>query len=156
MLHDKDLRIDVFRASGAGGQHVNVTDSAVRITHLPTNTVVSIQDERSQHKNKEKAMSLLRSRIYEQQRNKLNAERAKLRSSQIGTGDRSERVRTYNVLQSRVTDHRINYSVHSVEQVLDGTMLGDIIDKLREADRQDRLAELAQPTGKTNSGNDKR
>jgi peptide chain release factor 1 len=130
-IDDKDLRIDVFRASGPGGQSVNTTDSAVRITHLPTGLVVSQQDEKSQHKNKAKAMKVLRARLYELERSKLDAERAQNRRSQIGTGDRSERIRTYNFPQGRVTDHRIAFTTHQLPYVLEGaSALDEIIDAL--------------------------
>ena len=130
-IDDKDLRIDVFRASGPGGQSVNTTDSAVRITHLPTGLVVSQQDEKSQHKNKAKAMKVLRARLYELERSKLDAERAQNRRSQIGTGDRSERIRTYNFPQGRVTDHRIGFTTHQLPYVLEGApALDEIIDAL--------------------------
>lgn len=121
-IDPKDLRIDSFRASGAGGQHVNVTDSAVRITHLPTGTVVTCQDERSQHKNRDKAMRLLGAKILEEKRRKLEEERATLRSSQVGSGDRSERIRTYNFPQNRVTDHRNNQTLYNLENVLEGEL----------------------------------
>lgn len=121
-IDPKELRIETYRASGAGGQHVNVTDSAVRITHLPTGTVVVCQDERSQHKNRDKAMRLLGAKIVEEKRRKLEAERALLRSSQVGTGDRSERIRTYNFPQNRVTDHRINQTLYNLTAVLDGDL----------------------------------
>jgi peptide chain release factor 1 len=130
-IDDKDLRIDVFRASGPGGQSVNTTDSAVRITHLPTGLVVSQQDEKSQHKNKAKAMKVLRARLYEMERAKRDAERAQDRRSQIGTGDRSERIRTYNYPQGRVTDHRIGFTTHQLPYVLEGApALDEIIDAL--------------------------
>ena len=119
---DKDLRIDVYRAGGHGGQCVNTTDSAVRITHLPTGTVVAIQDEKSQFKNKDKAMKILRSRLYEKQQAEADAERRDLRRSQVGSGDRAEKIRTYNFPQSRVTDHRINLSLYSLDQVINGDL----------------------------------
>ncbi len=121
-IQEKDLSIDTYRASGAGGQHVNVTDSAVRITHLPTGVVVTCQDERSQHKNKEKAMRLLRARIAEEKRRKQHSEIAALRSSQVGTGDRSERIRTYNFPQNRLTDHRIDLTLYKLDQIMDGDL----------------------------------
>ena len=124
------MRIDVYRASGPGGQSVNTTDSAVRITHLPTNTVVIQQDEKSQHKNREKAMKVLMARLYEQERARLAAERSQERKGQIGTGDRSERIRTYNFPQGRVSDHRINLSKRNLKSLLDGE-LSDLIDALR-------------------------
>ena len=138
-VNESDLRIDVYRASGAGGQHVNKTESAVRITHLPTGIVVAMQEERSQHKNRAKAMKILRSRIYEQQRLSLNATRAADRKSQVGTGDRSERIRTYNFPQGRVTDHRINLTLHKIDRVMLGEM-DDIIDALIAEDQAARLA----------------
>ena len=141
-IEDKDLRIDVFRASGPGGQSVNTTDSAVRITHLPTGVVVSMQDEKSQHKNRAKAMKILRARIYEAKRAAKDAERAAARRSQIGTGDRSERVRTYNFPQGRVTDHRISLTLHKLDKVLSGEALDEIIDALTREDEADRLAEM--------------
>lgn len=119
---EKDLEIDTYRASGAGGQHVNTTDSAVRITHVPTGTVVTCQDERSQHKNKEKALRLLSAKIAEEVRRKQHAERSALRSSQVGSGDRSERIRTYNFPQNRVTDHRINLTLYKLDQVMEGSL----------------------------------
>ncbi len=121
-IEEKDLRIDVFRSSGPGGQSVNTTDSAVRIVHIPTGVTVSMQDEKSQHKNREKAMKVLRSRLYEAERDKIERERAASRKEQVGSGDRSERVRTYNFPQNRVTDHRINHTSHRIEDI----MLGDI------------------------------
>jgi peptide chain release factor 1 len=129
-IDEKDLRIDVFRASGPGGQSVNTTDSAVRITHLPSGLVVSQQDEKSQHKNKAKAMKVLRARLYDLERAKLDAERSQTRRSQIGTGDRSQRIRTYNFPQGRVTDHRIGLTLHSLDHVLEGRGLDEIIDAL--------------------------
>ncbi|MEQ8639930.1 MAG: peptide chain release factor 1 [Alphaproteobacteria bacterium] len=139
-VEDKDLRIDVFRARGPGGQSVNTTDSAVRITHLPTGIVVSQQDEKSQHKNRAKAMKVLRARLYERQRAALQAERAEHRRSQVGSGDRSERIRTYNFPQNRVTDHRINLSLHSLERVIAGEALDEIIEALMAEDEAERLA----------------
>ena len=129
-IDEKDLRIDVFRASGPGGQSVNTTDSAVRITHMPCGLVVSQQDEKSQHKNKAKAMKVLRARLYDLERAKLDAERSQTRRSQIGTGDRSQRIRTYNFPQGRVTDHRIGLTLHSLDLVLEGRGLDEIIDAL--------------------------
>jgi len=129
-IDEKDLRIDVFRASGPGGQSVNTTDSAVRITHLRSGLVVSQQDEKSQHKNKAKAMKVLRARLYDLERAKLDAERSQTRRSQIGTGDRSQRIRTYNFPQGRVTDHRIGLTLHSLDLVLEGRGLDEIIDAL--------------------------
>ncbi|MHA1536209.1 MAG: peptide chain release factor 1 [Alphaproteobacteria bacterium] len=140
VIEDKDLRIDVYRASGPGGQSVNTTDSAVRITHLPTGTVVAIQDEKSQHKNKAKAMKVLRARVYEKQRAELDAERAANRRGQIGSGDRSERIRTYNFPQGRVTDHRIGLTLHKLDAVLEGEALDELIDALTTEDQAARLA----------------
>lgn len=139
---DKDLRIDTYRASGAGGQHVNKTDSAIRITHIPTNTVVQCQDERSQFKNKERAMKMLRSKLYEAQRQKIDSERAGLRKSQVGTGDRSDKIRTYNYPQNRVTDHRVNLTLYKLDYVMRGEALDEIIDKLITEDQIQRLSEL--------------
>jgi peptide chain release factor 1 len=141
-IADKDLRIDVFRSSGPGGQSVNTTDSAVRITHLPTGLVVQQQDEKSQHKNKAKALKVLRARLYEHQRATIEAERAATRKSQIGTGDRSERIRTYNYPQGRVTDHRINLTLHKIEKILAGEALDEMIDALIASDQAERLSEL--------------
>lgn len=139
---DKDLRIDTYRASGAGGQHVNKTDSAIRITHIPTNTVVQCQDERSQFKNKERAMKMLRSKLYEAQRQKIDSERAGLRKLQVGTGDRSDKIRTYNYPQNRVTDHRVNLTLYKLDYVMRGEALDEIIDKLITEDQIQRLSEL--------------
>jgi len=141
-IEEKDLRIDVFRAQGAGGQHVNTTDSAVRITHLPTGLVVVQQDEKSQHKNKAKALKILRARIYEQERARQASARAAQRKSQVGSGDRSERIRTYNFPQNRVTDHRIGLSLHKLDQVMAGEALDELVDALAAEDRAARLAEL--------------
>jgi len=138
----EDIRVDVFRASGAGGQHVNTTESAVRITHLPTGIVVSQQDEKSQHRNRDKAMRILRARIYEAERQRLADERASERKGQVGSGDRSERIRTYNFPQGRVTDHRINLTLHKIEKVMAGEALGEIVDALVSADQAERLAAL--------------
>jgi peptide chain release factor 1 len=140
-IDDKDLRIDVFRSSGPGGQSVNTTDSAVRITHLPTGIVVQQQDEKSQHKNKAKAMKVLRARLYEMERQAKDAERAASRKSQVGSGDRSERIRTYNFPQGRVTDHRINLTLYKIDKVLSGEALDEIVDALLAEDQAARLAE---------------
>ncbi|MBC8445016.1 MAG: peptide chain release factor 1 [Rhodospirillaceae bacterium] len=141
-IEDKDLRIDVFRASGPGGQSVNTTDSAVRITHLPTGVVVSQQDEKSQHKNKAKAMRVLRARLYEHERQMADAKRAANRKSQVGSGDRSERIRTYNFPQGRVTDHRINLTLHKLDRIMDGD-LDEAIDALISEDQARKLAEIS-------------
>ena len=141
-IEEKDLRIDTYRASGAGGQHVNTTDSAVRITHLPTGVVVAIQDEKSQHKNKAKALKILRSRIYEEERRAKDAERATSRKEQIGSGDRSERIRTYNFPQGRISDHRINLTLYKIEEVLREGRLDEFIDALISEDEARRLAEI--------------
>ena len=137
-INPNDLRIDVFRAGGPGGQCVNTTDSAVRITHIPTGLVVSCQDEKSQHKNKEKGMKILRSRLFDLMQEQQHDEIASQRKSQVGTGDRSERIRTYNFPQGRVTDHRIGLTLHRLESVLDGD-LDEIIDALQAADQAERL-----------------
>ena len=129
-IEDKDLRIDVFRSSGPGGQSVNTTDSAVRVTHIPSGIVVSQQDEKSQIRNREKGLKILRSRIYEFERNKRDEERAKDRKSKIGSGDRSERIRTYNFPQGRVTDHRINLTLHKLEEFMEGEIFDEMIDNL--------------------------
>ncbi|WP_158803799.1 MULTISPECIES: peptide chain release factor 1 [unclassified Acidisoma] len=141
-INESDLRIDVYRASGAGGQHVNKTESAVRITHVPSGVVVAMQEERSQHKNRAKAMKILRARLYEQQRTSLHASRAADRRSQVGTGDRSERIRTFNFPQGRVTDHRINLTLYKIDRVLLGEM-DEIISALTEEDQAARLAAFA-------------
>jgi peptide chain release factor 1 len=142
-IDEKDLRIDVFRASGPGGQSVNTTDSAVRITHLPTGLVVIQQDEKSQHKNKAKALKVLRARLYEMERRAREAARAAERKSQVGSGDRSERIRTYNFPQGRVTDHRINLTLYKLDKVLSGEALDEIIDALLSEDQAARLAAVA-------------
>jgi len=141
-VEEKDLRIDVFRSSGPGGQSVNTTDSAVRITHLSTGIVVSQQDEKSQHKNKAKAMKILRARIYENERNKKDKERAQDRKNKIGTGDRSERIRTYNFPQGRVTDHRINFTLHKLEEFLSGEIFDQMTENLSIQDQAMRLEDL--------------
>lgn len=133
-----DLQIDTYRSGGAGGQHVNKTESAIRITHIPTGLVVECQDERSQHKNRDRAMKILRTKLYEMQQQALNKERASERRSQVGSGDRSERVRTYNYPQGRVTDHRIGLTLHRLDAVLDGD-LDEIIDALIAADQAEKL-----------------
>ena len=138
-IDEGDLRIDVYRASGAGGQHVNKTESAVRITHLPTGIVVAMQEERSQHKNRAKAMKVLRSRIYDAERARADAGRAADRKSQVGTGDRSERIRTYNFPQGRVTDHRINLTLHKIDRIMQGEF-DDIIEALIAHDQAAKLA----------------
>ncbi|MEO1198462.1 MAG: peptide chain release factor 1 [Pseudomonadota bacterium] len=139
-IEDKDLRIDVFRASGAGGQHVNTTDSAVRITHLPTGIVVSQQDERSQHKNKAKALKLLRAKLFDIARTESETARAEARKGLVGSGDRSERIRTYNFPQGRVTDHRINLTLYKLDRILAGEALGDVTEALVAEDQARRLA----------------
>lgn len=139
-IEEKDLRIDVFRASGPGGQSVNTTDSAVRITHLPTGITVSQQDEKSQHKNRAKAMQVLRARLFEAERERADSERAADRKSQVGSGDRSERIRTYNFPQGRVTDHRINLTLHKLEKILAGDGLDEMVDALVREDQTQRLA----------------
>ncbi len=139
-IDEKDLQIDVYRASGAGGQHVNTTDSAVRITHMPTGVVVTQQDERSQHKNKAKAMKILRARLYEAERQRKDAERAANRKSQVGSGDRSERIRTYNFPQGRVTDHRVNVTLYKIQLIMEGECLDEIIDVLIAEDQAAKLS----------------
>ncbi len=141
-IEDKDIRVDIFRASGPGGQSVNTTDSAVRITHLPTGIVATCQDEKSQHKNKAKALKVLRARVYDAERMARDAERAAQRKSQVGTGDRSERIRTYNFPQGRVTDHRINLTLYKLEQIMQGEGLDEVIDQLVAEDQASRLAEM--------------
>ncbi len=141
-INDNDLKIDIYRASGAGGQHVNTTDSAVRITHLPTGLVVIQQDERSQHKNRAKAMQVLRARLYEKMREEAQGEEAAARRAMVGSGDRSERIRTYNFPQGRVTDHRIGLTLHKLDEVLAGTALGEIVDALTAEDEAKRLAAM--------------
>ena len=143
-IDDKDLRIDVFRSGGPGGQSVNTTDSAVRITHIPTDIVVSQQDEKSQHKNKAKAMKILRSRIYESERIKKDIERAKDRKNKIGSGDRSERIRTYNFPQGRVTDHRINLTMHKLKEFMDGELFDEMNESLSIQDQELKLENLKQ------------
>ena len=138
-INESDLRIDTYRASGAGGQHINKTDSAVRITHIPSGVVVAMQEERSQHKNRAKAMKVLRARLYEQQRSSLAAARGADRKAQVGTGDRSERIRTYNFPQGRVSDHRINLTLHKIDRVMLGE-LDEIVDALTAEDQAARLA----------------
>ncbi len=142
-IEDKDLRIDVFRSSGPGGQSVNTTDSAVRITHLPTGIVVSQQDEKSQIRNKEKGLKILRSRIYEKERQKRDTERSQERKSKIGTGDRSERIRTYNFPQGRVTDHRINLTLHKLEEFMQGEIFDDMIESLTIQAQEEELKNLS-------------
>lgn len=139
-VEEKDLQIDVYRASGAGGQHVNTTDSAVRITHIPTGVVVACQDERSQHKNKAKAMKVLRSKIYESERQRQAQERSEDRKSQVGSGDRSERIRTYNFPQGRVSDHRIGLTLYKIDQIMQGEALDEIIDALTAHDQAEKLS----------------
>ncbi len=139
-IDDKDLRIDTFRSSGAGGQHVNTTDSAVRITHVPTGLVVSQQDEKSQHKNKAKAMEILRARLYDMERQRRDAERAADRKGQVGSGDRSERIRTYNFPQGRVSDHRINLTLYKLDKVIGGEALDEVIEPLIAEEEAARLA----------------
>lgn len=139
-IEEKDLRIDTYRSSGSGGQHVNTTDSAVRITHIPTGIVVCQQDEKSQHKNKAKALKILRSRIYDAKRQSMEDERASARKEQVGSGDRSQRVRTYNIPQGRITDHRINLTLYKIEEVLKEGQLDEFIDSLISDDEAKRLA----------------
>ncbi len=141
-INETDLRIDVFRAGGPGGQSVNTTDSAVRITHIPTGISVSQQDEKSQHKNKAKGMKILRSRIYELERQRIDQERSKDRKNKIGTGDRSERIRTYNFPQGRITDHRINLTLHKLEEFLEGEAFDEVIESLTLQNQEESLSNL--------------
>lgn len=140
-IRGEDLRVDIYRSSGAGGQHVNTTDSAIRLTHLPTGLVVIQQDQRSQHKNRDKAMQVLRTRLYELERERLASERSGARKSMVGSGDRSERIRTYNFPQGRVTDHRINLTLHRLPEILEGEM-DELIGALVAEDEAERLASL--------------
>jgi peptide chain release factor 1 len=142
VINDKDLRIDVYRAQGAGGQHVNKTESAVRITHLPTGIAVAQQTEKSQHKNKAHAMKLLKAKLYDMERQRVDGARAAERKSLVGSGDRSERIRTYNFPQGRVTDHRINLTLYKLDRIITGDELSDVIDALVSQDQADRLAEF--------------
>lgn len=143
VIKDEDLRIDVMRAGGAGGQHVNKTESAVRITHIPSGIVVVQQDEKSQHKNKAHAMTILRARLYDMERQKLDSARAANRKEQVGSGDRSERIRTYNFPQGRVTDHRINLTLYKIDKVMNGESLDEIIDPLISEDQAEKLSEMS-------------
>ena len=143
-LNDGDIKIDIYRASGAGGQHVNTTDSAVRLTHLPTGLVVIQQDQRSQHKNKAKAMQVLRTRLYDLRRGEAQGAEAEARRAMVGSGDRSERIRTYNFPQGRVTDHRINLTLHRLPEILAGEALSDVIDALIAEDQAKRLAAIGE------------
>lgn len=142
-IDDKDLRIDTFRSQGAGGQHVNTTESAVRITHVPTGVVAACQEEKSQHKNKAKALKMLMAKLYEHQRDMAVSERAEARRSQVGSGDRSERIRTYNFPQGRVTDHRINLTLYAIEKMMQGEAVDDVVDALTAEDNAAKLAELS-------------
>ncbi|WP_316353061.1 peptide chain release factor 1 [Candidatus Trichorickettsia mobilis] len=142
-LEDKDLKIDTYRASGAGGQHVNTTDSAVRITHLPTGIVVALQDEKSQHKNKAKALKILRSRVYEAERHQKEMERSLSRKGQVGSGDRSERIRTYNFPQGRVSDHRINLTLYKIDEVVREGQLDEFVEALIADDEARKLVEAS-------------
>jgi len=143
-INSNELRIDTYRAQGAGGQHVNKTDSAVRITHLPSGVVAQCQDEKSQHKNKAKAMEMLRSKLYDSAKKARDAERSKTRRALVGSGDRSERIRTYNFPQDRITDHRIQLTLHKIEEILSGERLNEIIDVLLAKDESERLSQLTK------------
>ncbi|WP_095012128.1 peptide chain release factor 1 [Tsuneonella mangrovi] len=143
-IDPNDLKIDIYRSSGAGGQHVNTTDSAVRITHIPSGIVVAMQDERSQHRNRDKAMQVLRARLYEQRREEAHGAEAEARKAMVGSGDRSERIRTYNFPQGRVTDHRIGLTLHKLDDVLAGPGLGELVDALIAEDQAKRLAALGE------------
>jgi len=143
-VDEKDLRVDTYRSQGAGGQHVNTTDSAIRITHVPTGVVVQCQDEKSQHKNRAKAMMMLRAKLYDNERQTQDKARAADRKGQIGSGDRSERIRTYNFPQGRVTDHRINLTLYKLERVISGEDLNDLIDPLIAHDQAERLAAMGE------------
>lgn len=143
-VDDKDLRVDTYRSQGAGGQHVNTTDSAIRITHVPTGVVVQCQDEKSQHKNRARAMMMLRAKLYDNERQQQDKARAADRKGQIGSGDRSERIRTYNFPQGRVTDHRINLTLYKLERVISGEDLNDLIDPLIAHDQAERLAAMGE------------
>jgi len=144
VINDKDLRIDVYRAQGAGGQHVNKTESAVRITHLPTGIAIAQQTEKSQHKNKAAAMKMLKAKLYDMERERVDSARASERKSLVGSGDRSERIRTYNFPQGRVTDHRINLTLYKLDRIISGDDLGEIIDALVAQDQADRLTAMEE------------
>jgi peptide chain release factor 1 len=139
-INDSDLKIDTMRSGGAGGQHVNKTESAIRITHLPSGIAIVVQEERSQHKNRAKAMATLRARLYDAEKQKLDSERAAARRGQVGSGDRSERIRTYNFPQARVSDHRINLTLYKLPQIMEGEALGEIIDALVQEHQAELLA----------------
>jgi peptide chain release factor 1 len=141
-IRPEDLRVDTYRSQGAGGQHVNKTESAVRITHLPTGVVAACQEEKSQHKNRAKAMKMLRTKLYDAKRQALDDERAANRKSQVGSGDRSERIRTYNFPQGRVTDHRINLTLYKIDEVMDGGGLDELVDALTSEDQAAKMAAM--------------
>lgn len=141
-IDPNDIRVDVYRSSGPGGQSVNTTDSAIRITHIPTGLIVTQQDEKSQHKNRDKAMRVLYSRLYDLEKSKLDSERSSNRKSQVGSGDRSERIRTYNFPQNRITDHRINFTTHKIEEIMKDGKLMHLIQELLEAEKEEKLANL--------------